>query len=539
VTSTFTADFREEYEIEKARWLRRRFLWYTGVVGVIGVLSVLATGIGFLMGRVPENAAFSAVIALVMNVVATGLYFTAFWTAYRQRSMARGAVLRWAYLLIVVSGVLNIVSTPIVLEMRRDEFREAVQRESGEFSQAIGTGARFSIRPDKRTAEDSPGTDGESPVVEGAEATKKGVLEGASGPREVDEAEVERAMARTVIFGSGLGNVFVTHLFACLFLPWTPRESFKPLLPLLVLNAGVSLVYVRLIPLEVLLTIVGSPVIAVPGLLICWWRHGRFKNKFHYRMLRGRYGEMRQELLSARQIHESLFPSPIVEGAVRMDYRYEPMRQIGGDYLYARMTGAGDEGKLHLIIIDVTGHGIGAALTVNRLAGEISRELGEHPDIAPGELLTGLNDYLHHTLATHSVYATAICVRVDPSGSSLSWASAGHPPAFLRAVDGRIERLDSTTLVLGACRGEDFRPNEQTIRFGPGDAVIAYTDGATEARNAEGRMLRVEGIQRIIASARPDSEGGWASALLRGVDAWRFGPPQDDTLIVEVWRPLR
>src|SRR5690606_31991441 len=152
--------------------------------------------------------------------------------------------------------------------------------------------------------------------------------------------------------------------------------------------------------------------------------------------------------------------------------------------------------------------GIGAALTVNRLHGEIERQLGERADAQPGDLLTGLNDYLHHTLASHSVYATALFLRIDPNTGRLSWASAGHPPAFLRTLEGRIERLDSTTLVLGACRGSDFVPNEQSCRFLPGDMLIAYTDGAIEARNSAGRMLSVDGLQRAIASARPDPEGG-------------------------------
>ena len=130
-------------------------------------------------------------------------------------------------------------------------------------------------------------------------------------------------------------------------------------------------------------------------------------------------------------------------------------------------------------------------------------------------------------------------VRIDPNTGRLAWSSAGHPPAFLRTIDGRIDRLESTTLVLGACRGDDFPHNEQTCKFLPGDVLLAYTDGAIEARNSAGRMMTVDGLQRALVSSTPDAEGGWAATALRAVDEHRFGPAQDDTLMVEIYRPVK
>src|SRR5690606_19861581 len=137
-------------------------------------------------------------------------------------------------------------------------------------------------------------------------------------------------------FGGAVG-LFASHLFACLFLPWTPRESFRPLVPLLVLNAVLSLWYSQSL-LFTLLVIVGSPLIGVPGALVCWWRYSRFHDRFSMAMLRRRYSELKLDLVNARQIHEGLFPAPITTGNLRLAYIYEPMRQIGGDYLYACHT---------------------------------------------------------------------------------------------------------------------------------------------------------------------------------------------------------
>lgn len=352
-----------------------------------------------------------------------------------------------------------------------------------------------------------------------------------------------------MIFGT-LGSVFLTHLIACLFLPLTPGESFRPLVPLMALSAGVSAVYWPGLGLFVL-GLALTALVGVPGAAVCYWRQSRFQDKFHFKALRRRYGEMKQELTDARRIHEALFAKPLLEGAVRMDYRYEPMRQIGGDYLYARFSPSvhGAAPALNVVLLDVTGHGIPAALTVNRLHGELERLFAEHPMATPGFILQCLNRYVHLTLASHSVYVTALCIRVDPNPrdgadgrrwrGSLEWASGGHPPAFVRSVDGRINSLDSTAFVLGACHGDDFQHGELASDFGPGDRLIMYTDGAIEARNREGRMLRIEGFQRVVASLHPKEGQSVAAEVLAAVERFRFGPPADDTLVVEISRPLQ
>ncbi len=333
-----------------------------------------------------------------------------------------------------------------------------------------------------------------------------------------------------------LDTLVVTHMFACIFLPWTPRQALRPMIPLLAINAGVVTVLSGFSVLSAAGLIALSLLYPLPGLFISWLKHSRRYEGFKLKFLQQRYGEMRRELVDARKIHEALFPPPIRVGPVRFSYRYEPMRQIGGDYLFAKTAPPEAGGALSIVVIDVTGHGIPAALTVNRLHGELERIFAESPGIDPGGVLSLLNRYVHLTLATHSVYVTAQCFRID--AGSMTYASGGHPPAFLRAVDGTIEQLDSTALVLGACAGEDFEPAPRTIPFGPGDTLIAYTDGANEARDADGRFLGIVGIQKLVAFGRPDEGGGWPAMILRAVEQHRQGPPADDTLIIEVSRPV-
>lgn len=346
--------------------------------------------------------------------------------------------------------------------------------------------------------------------------------------------------------GFGMWGVLLTHVLACSFLPWTAMQALGPIVVLVLANAVAVVLGTNPGPAgetRVALMIVNiglSPLVGLPGTLICWLRHSRRVEQFKMRALATKYGEFRRELTDARRIHESLFPKPQDSGDIRFHYLYEPMRQIGGDYLFVASSPT-DDGRremLSFVVIDVTGHGIPAALTVNRLHGELSRLFAEYPSIRPGEVLKLLNRYVHLTLANHSVYVTAICGRIDPLHDKLEYASGGHPTAFLRAVDGTIEELQSTALVLGACPDAEFDPEPRTLRFGPGDSVIAYTDGALEAKDKDGKMLGTRGMQRIVGSPSHCPSGTWPQVILGVVEQHRHGPPADDTLVIEVFRTL-
>jgi serine phosphatase RsbU (regulator of sigma subunit) len=551
MSATFTSDFRHEFEAEQERWLRRRFLWYAGVVIGFGLVStiILVVALAFLGDEpgVTVDRSYQSVFQAALSLVSILLYVAAFAYVYKHL-LRRDKLLQLVFRLIVAAGLLSILTSPLVFELSRDQIRQQMERSRRDGTPVVG---KFGPGIQVSVDEDKPPVPADPPAIDPASDSPKPAAEdgedadvdtaASAAPSPVTDQEVDKQIARMIVAGNSLGSIFLTHFFACLFLPWTPRESIRPIIPLLIASAVINLYYIRLVPVGAGISIVLSPLTAVPGALICWWRQGRFKDKFTFQMLKGRYGEIKQELTSAKQIHESLFPRPLADGPIRMDYRYEPMRMIGGDYLYARSATLPGHAQpiLNIALIDVTGHGITAALTVNRLHGEIDRQYGEKPSATPGEILTGLNKYLHHSLATHSVYATALCVQFDPNSSTMTWASAGHPPAFFRTVDGKIDRIESTTLVLGACHGDDFQHGERLVRFGPGDTLVAYTDGAIEARDNKGKMLKVAGMERLLASLVPDDQGGWSSAILRAVDQYRHGPPEDDTLLVEVWRPVR
>lgn len=534
MSSTFTSDFRQEFEQERERWLRRRLLWYFGVTIALSVIAIASGAVSLALAGAKPGSPPGATRLLQLSsglgllASATGLlaYAWAIRRVYAARHLRREQAIRLVVWLFVVNGALGLVSVIGGFEVGKmiDREQQTAMREpsSAEAAEAEGRGDAVG-----RVIDESPG------AAEDAENPRRG----------------RAFMTKPQALAAGLGGLFVSHFMMCLFLPLSPRESFRPIAPLIAMNLGVAAVYFPGAGWFVALALL-SVLTGVPGAAVCYWRQSRFQDKFHFKALRRRYGEMRQELTDARKIHEALFAQPVLEGPVRMDYRYEPMRQIGGDYLFSKFSPSphGPLPTLSVVLMDVTGHGIPAALTVNRLHGELERLFAEHPAASPGFILHALNRYVHLTLASHSVYVTALCVRVDPNATVgldgktwpgvLEWASGGHPPAFLCAVDGSIQSLDSTAFVLGACHGDDFQSDEQCGPFGAGDRLIMYTDGAIEARNREGRMLRIEGFQRVVAGLRPRAGQSLAPEIVHAVEQFRYGPPADDTLVVEVSRPL-
>ncbi len=552
-TSSLTMEFGHELEQERHAWLRRRFLWFCGVMFAYSLVKILISVFA------------SDVLSVRLQLLIWGLGFVSLVTyAIAYRYVARHPKplippLRIASMTVLGLGAMSLVTEPLVRHFAERDLH--LLREAERVR--IGAPEIFKVEIDDPEPEPAPPTEGvEAPATShqsepsdksDADANAKGA-KGPAGKRGGNAAAPKRRNMRDAIVTgiSGFNSILAAHFIACVFLPWTGRESMKPVWPLLILNTAMTggvvlwksmtttngpMATVLWLALGFLAAAAFTPL---PGLAVCWWRHNRFRKRATFDVLRDRYSALKHELTSARQIHESLFPTPIESGECLFRYEYEPMRQIGGDYLHVFAGPAGGPGEraLSLILVDVTGHGIPAALTVNRLHGELARIFAENPSVAPGEVLKLLNSYVHLTLATHSVYVTAICLRACAKTDTLEYASGGHPPAFLRSVDGTIERMDSTAFVLGVAAGPDFQPEPRKVRFGPGDTLVAYTDGATEARDDHGRYFGIEGIQRVLAVGRPDDTRGWPGTLRDAVEGYREGPTMDDVLVIEMRRPL-
>ncbi len=269
----------------------------------------------------------------------------------------------------------------------------------------------------------------------------------------------------------------------------------------------------------------------IPGMWFSALRYRRFDAAFRHRDLQGKFGELAKELGQARRLHEALLPAPIESGPVRVKFVYEPMREIGGDFVFVE-RGPGD-GAVCVVLIDVSGHGVAAALAVNRLHGELVRMFGaEGKSITSARVIENLNAYVYLTLAGQGVFATAVCVCVKAGGNGeweMEWSNAGHPPAMMRSRAGAVHRLDPTATMLGVLEPEGYSGAARRMAMMPGDVVVAYTDGLIEARGEGGEEYGVGRVEAVVRGGE-----GAAETLARAVAGHRRGRVMDDLLVVEV-----
>jgi phosphoserine phosphatase RsbU/P len=236
-----------------------------------------------------------------------------------------------------------------------------------------------------------------------------------------------------------------------------------------------------------------------------------------------------KELELARQIQLALIPSqlPEPEGFTLMGTS-TPSRTVSGDFYEVQERGDGQE--LVLFVADVSGKGLGASL----LAASLSSLLVGPVEVGlpPGELCDKLSRRLHARTPPER-YATAFVAVIQPRTGHLLWANAGHNPGLLvQASSGNVARLPASGIPLGLLPGASYGQAE--LVMAPGDTLVLYTDGWTEAANARGEEYGLERLESVFSKERGAPLEVMASALERDVEAFAGGTPfaDDRTLLL-------
>jgi serine phosphatase RsbU (regulator of sigma subunit) len=200
-------------------------------------------------------------------------------------------------------------------------------------------------------------------------------------------------------------------------------------------------------------------------------------------------------------------------------------RQVGGDYY--DFLNLGQE-RLGLVVGDIAGKGIAAALLMANLQANLRSQCAIALD-EPRRFLRSVNQLFYQN-TTESAYATLFFAEYDDRKRSLRYANCGHLSGLLLRSDDGLERLTSTGTVLGLFEEWDCAIEER--RLDPGDSLVLYTDGVTEAFDAAGQEF---GEERLIGALRRH-RGSPAPAMLQAIvdEVQEFSPVQRDdiTLIV-------
>jgi phosphoserine phosphatase RsbU/P len=234
-----------------------------------------------------------------------------------------------------------------------------------------------------------------------------------------------------------------------------------------------------------------------------------------------------QEMEIAKQVQARLFPQTLPPLRT-LDYAglCIQARQVGGDYYDFLNLG---RDRLGLVIGDVSGKGIAAALMMANLQANLRSQCAIAVD-QPRRLLRSVNRLFYEN-TTDNAYATLFFAEYDDGAKRLRYANCGHLSAILLRSDGALERLDSTSTVLGLFSEWDCRMGES--RLYAGDTLALYTDGVTESFNDAGEEFGEERLVEALRRRRGLSSQALIAAIV--AELRQFSPYEqsdDITLII-------
>jgi sigma-B regulation protein RsbU (phosphoserine phosphatase) len=241
--------------------------------------------------------------------------------------------------------------------------------------------------------------------------------------------------------------------------------------------------------------------------------------------------EIRRELDTARQIQLSILPREIPKlEALDIAARYIPMTSVAGDfYDFLRV----DEKRIGILVADVSGHGMPAALIASMLKIALAAQTPHALD--PVLVLSGLNQTLCGKFEGH--YVTAAYVVVDTEKQSVCYAGAGHPPLLLK--DGSVglaRKITENGLFLGLFPTATYSSVE--VPFKDGDWLVLYTDGILEMTNASEEEFGSDRLERFLETNKDPSAGQFVDSLLTELSRWADrasgGESEDDLTLLAV-----
>ena len=239
---------------------------------------------------------------------------------------------------------------------------------------------------------------------------------------------------------------------------------------------------------------------------------------------------LQNELDVAQKIQMSVLPTEFPShAAYEMDAHMQPAREVGGDFYDVLRL---EKGSVGLSVADVSDKGVPAALfmmsTLTLLKGS-AIGLGD-----PAAVLTEVNDLLNEENET-AMFVTLLYAVFNPADGMLTYANGGHNPPVIVHADGSSTLLPATGgIALGVA--PEFQYEENSVLLDPGDTIILYTDGVTEAMNAEGEEFGLDRLRNIFAESPPKSPRDTNAAIFEAVGAFAGDTPQSDDITCLAFR---
>ncbi|MHB0998098.1 MAG: PP2C family protein-serine/threonine phosphatase [Armatimonadota bacterium] len=202
--------------------------------------------------------------------------------------------------------------------------------------------------------------------------------------------------------------------------------------------------------------------------------------------------------------------------------------EIGGDFMDVFQT---EDGKVGILIGDVSGKGIESAALAATTRSTV--RAFAYDSSSPGDALSHANSLLTAQQVDYMQFVTSYLVILDPITGDIKYSSAGHPPGIITGNNKDMVMLCSFNMPLGIQGGIKYE--ECNYKLKPGDKLILYTDGITEARH-DHALFGTEGIENVLSLHGHVNPGELVEAILASVKDWAHGKLRDDTAILIISR---
>jgi serine phosphatase RsbU (regulator of sigma subunit) len=233
-----------------------------------------------------------------------------------------------------------------------------------------------------------------------------------------------------------------------------------------------------------------------------------------------------RDLEQAAEIQRGILPraAPDVRGLDIAGHN-AACRTVGGDYFDFIPY---DDGRWALVVGDVAGKGMSAALLMSSLQARVQLLAVEGTDLAT--LMSRLDHAIASRCPQNRFVTLFLCV-IDAATGEASYCNAGHNPALLVRASGEVLPLAAMGTVLGIL--PDLGYQEQRFRLEPGDLIAIYSDGVTEATNGEDEEFGAERLAELLIARRDETADDIVHAVNDALSDWTGGgPPEDDITLV-------
>jgi sigma-B regulation protein RsbU (phosphoserine phosphatase) len=243
-------------------------------------------------------------------------------------------------------------------------------------------------------------------------------------------------------------------------------------------------------------------------------------------------GRLEQELQMARTVQASLLPAQAPQfPGWEFAAQWQPAREVSGDFYDFVPT---HSGQLALLIADVVGKGMPAALFMALSRTILRASVGDAPSLAEGMARA---NRLVCADAAEGMFVTVFCALLGPETGEVTYVNAGHNPPLLRrqgdSGEGKpLTELRPTGIALGVL--EDSAFEQRSVYLEPGDCLLLYTDGVPDATGTEAQRFGMERLRHVFLKHQHEPAAGIIASLSRAIGEFTGAMPQFDDIAIMI-----